>query len=48
MLLSAIYAVVRLLLDILLTKRERSRQLEILVLRHQLNVLQRTAGTASL
>ncbi len=44
MLLSVIYAVVRLLLDILLTKRKRDRQLEILVLRHQLNVLQRTAG----
>ncbi len=44
MLLSVIYAVLRLLLDILLIKRERDRELEILVLRHQLHVLQRTAG----
>ncbi len=44
MLLSVIYAVLRLLLDILLIKREHDRELEILVLRHQLSVLQRTAG----
>ncbi len=44
MLLSVIYAAVRLLLEVLLTKRERDRELEILVLRHQLQVLQRTAG----
>ncbi len=44
MLISVIYAVVRLLLDILLTKRKHDREVEILVLRHQLSVLQRAAG----
>ncbi len=44
MLLSVMYAVLRLLVDILLIKREHERELEILVLRRQLNVLQRTAG----
>jgi len=43
MLLSIIYAILRLLLDILLVRGERDRELEILVLRHHLHVLQRTA-----
>ncbi len=46
MLISVIYAVVRLLLDVLLSKHERDREVEILVLRHQLNVLRRTAQQA--
>jgi putative transposase len=43
-LLSIVYAVFRLLLDVLLSRKHRDRELEILVLRHQLSVLQRTAG----
>jgi hypothetical protein len=44
MILSVLYAIVRLLLRLLLNKRSRERELEILVLRHQLQVLQRNAG----
>jgi putative transposase len=43
-LLSIVYAVFRLLLDVIVSRKHRDRDLEILVLRHQLNVLQRTAG----
>jgi len=46
MLLSVVYTAVCLLQDILLTKPERGREVEILVLRHQVNVLQRTARQA--
>ncbi len=40
----AAYAIFRLLLDALLSRQNRNRDLELLVLRHQLKVLQRTAG----
>jgi putative transposase len=43
-LLSVVYAIFRLLLDVLLSRQNRDRDLELLVLRHQLNVLERTAG----
>jgi putative transposase len=43
-LLSVVYAIFRLLLAALLSRRDRDRDVELLVLRHQLNVLQRTAG----
>jgi putative transposase len=42
-LLSIVYAVFRLLLNLLVSHRYRDRQLELLVLRHQLSVLQRTS-----
>ncbi len=44
MLLSVVYAIFRLLLDVLLSRQERDRDVELLMLRHQLNMLQRTAG----
>ena len=44
MLLSVLYAIFRVLLDALVSRKHRDRELEILVLRHQLSVLQRTAG----
>jgi len=44
MLPSVMYAVVRFLLRVLLSKRDRERELEILVLRHQLQVLRRTVS----
>ena len=44
MLLSVVYAIFRVLLDALVSRKHRNRELEILVLRHQLSVLQRTAG----
>lgn len=44
MLLSIVYAVVRLLMQALVSGRNRDRDIKILVLRHQLSVLQRTAG----
>ena len=44
MLLSVVYAIFGLLLDALLSRRHRDRDVELLVLRHQLSVLQRTAG----
>jgi putative transposase len=43
-LLSVVYAIFRLFVDALLSRRHRDRDVELLVLRHQLNVLQRTAG----
>jgi putative transposase len=43
-LLSIIYAVFRLLMDVLVSRKHRDRELEILLLRHQLSVLQRTSG----
>jgi hypothetical protein len=43
-LLSVVDAVFRVLLDALVSRKHRDRELEILVLRHQLSVLQRTAG----
>jgi len=43
-LLSVVYAIFGLLLDALLSRRHRDRDVELLVLRHQLNVLQRTTG----
>jgi len=43
-LLSVVYAIFRVLLDALVSRKHRDRELEILVLRHQLSVLQRTAG----
>jgi putative transposase len=48
MLLSIVYAVFRVLLDVVVSRKHRDRELEILVLRHQLNVLQRTAGRPQL
>jgi transposase InsO family protein len=42
-LLSIVYAVFRVLLDVLVSREHRDRELEILVLRHQLSVLQRTS-----
>lgn len=44
MLLSVVYAMFRVLVDALVSRKHRDRELEILVLRHQLGVLQRTAG----
>jgi hypothetical protein len=43
-LLSVLYAIFRLVPDALLSRQHRDRDLELLVLRHQLNVLKRTAG----
>jgi hypothetical protein len=43
-LLSVVYAMFGLLVDALVSRKHRDRDLEILVLRHQLSVLQRTAG----
>ena len=43
MLLSVVYATLRLVLEALLSDRHRDRDLELLVLRHQLWVLRRTA-----
>ena len=44
MLLSVVYAMFRVLVGALVSGTHRDRELEILVLRHQLSVLQRTAG----
>lgn len=44
MLLSVVYAMFRVLVDALVSSKHRDSELEILVLRHQLCVLQRTAG----
>ncbi len=44
MLFSVVYSIFRVLLDALLSRQHRDRDLELLVLRHQLNVLKRTAG----
>ncbi len=44
MLLSVVYAMFRVLVDALVSRKHRDRELEILVLRHQLSVLQRTTG----
>lgn len=44
MLLSVVYASFRVLLGALICRHHRDRDLELLVLRRQLNVLQRTAG----
>lgn len=47
MLLSVVYAIFGLLLNAILSHRHRDRDVELLVLRHQLNVLERTAARAS-
>ena len=44
MLLSIVYAIFRVVLEALVSGKHRDRDVELLVLRHQLMVLQRTAG----